>query len=538
MTAAKNRLVLAYPPYCTATSPPMGVFFLKGFIARTLPDWSVKVLDLNLLAHQEAISELADKASQGGERLPERVMAEVSVSRAAEVFLGQHPREFYDRPDRCFLYGSLWGQIVPPRVADLARLQKAYRQEAPMPEQIQRHAELVLREQPTMVGISICYNDQLWPGLCLAKEIKARSDVPIIAGGTLFNVIDPESPATLAPHFDYVVSGEGERPLVQILSGAPGLEKTPGVFLPKSLGGSQPVATPSVFEEDLDLLGQADYSDADLRAYYSPLPVLPIFTSRGCYWRRCAFCAHYKSAGQTYRRRSIPNVIQELKHHADNGIFHFCLIDEMIAPAQFSELADAILQAGLKVSYYAMTKPVRQFSPALLDKMYRSGCRYLLWGVESGSQRILDLMDKGTRVPDVETVLDASAHAGIKNHVFVMFGFPTETQWEMQATLDLLARHKPAIAMVHRGLFGLEMGTPAFDHPEKFSITRTWPADTPGLYRFECSSGMTRQEAQQNFSQNIMFLRSFANPLPELGDFRFRDHLLLIYSKAAAARPG
>jgi hypothetical protein len=535
MTTTEKRLVLAYPPYCTATAPPMGVYFLKGFLTRTLADWSVKVLDLNLLAHQEALSDIADKVCQGGERLTERVLTEAAVSRAAEVFRGQHPREFYDRPDRCNLYGSLWGQIVPSRVVDPARLQKAFRQEAPMPEQIQRYAQRVLREQPTLVGISICYNDQLWAGLCLAKEIKARADVPVIAGGTLFNVTDPEFLATLAPHVDYVVSGEGERPLLQILSGAPDLETTPGVIC---LGRGQTAATPAVFEENLDLLGEADYSDADLRAYYSPLPVLPIFTSRGCYWRRCAFCAHYKSAGQTYRRRSIPNVIQELKRHADNGISHFCLIDEMIAPAHFSELADAILQAGLKIHYYAMTKPVRQFSPELLDKMHRSGCRYLLWGVESGSQRILDLMDKGTRVPDIETVLDAAAHAGIKNHVFVMFGFPTETKWEMQATLDLLTRHKPAIAMAHRGLFQLEPGTPAFDHPDKFSITRTWPADTPGLYRFECSSGMTRQEAQQSFAQNIMFLRSFASPLPELGDFRFRDHLLLIYSNDVAASPG
>jgi hypothetical protein len=163
--------------------------------------------------------------------------------------------------------------------------------------------------------------------------------------------------------------------------------------------------------------------------------------------------------------------------------------------------------------------------------MHRSGCRYLLWGVESGSQRILDLMDKGTRVSDIETVLDAAAGAGIKNHVFVMFGFPTETKWEMQATLDLLGRHKTAIAMVHRGLFQLEPATPVFDNPARFSITRTWPAETPGLYRFECSSGMSRQEVQEAFARNIPFLRSFGSPLPELGDFRFRDHLLLLYSR-------
>ena len=535
MSTSMKRLILAYPPYSTATAPPMGVFFLKGFLAKALPDWSVKVLDLNLLAHQEVLSDFADKVCPGGEHLAERLLAETAISRAAEVFLGRHPREFYDRPDRYFLYTSLWNRIVPPRIVDLERLQKAYRREVPMPERIQRHAERVLREQPTMVGISICYTEQLWAGLCLAREIKARANVPVIAGGTFFNTTDPAFLATLTPHVDYVVSGEGESPLAQILSGTADLEKAPGVIC--LARGQRAAATAAVPQENLDLLGEADYSDADLRAYYSPLPVLPIFTSRGCYWRRCAFCAHYKSAGQTYRRRSIDNVMKELRRHVANGVHHFCLIDEMIAPAQFSQLADAILQSGLAVYYYAMTKPVRQFSPELLDKMYRSGCRYLLWGVESGSQRILDLMDKGTRVPDIETVLDAAVEAGIRNHVFVMFGFPTETKWEMQATLDLLARHKAAIAMVHRGPFQLEPNTPAFDHPDKFSITRAWPAETLGVYRFECSSGMTRPEVQEAFKQNIPFLRSFGSPVPELGDFRFRDHLLLLYSKPAVASP-
>lgn len=528
MSDTKKRLVLAYPPYSTATGPPMGVFLLKGFIERTLSDWSAKVLDLNLLAHQEVLSDFAAKVCQGGERLAERLLSEIAVSHAADIFRGLHSREFYDRPDRYFLYTHLWGQMVAPRIADVERLGKAFRQEMPMPERIKRHAELVLREQPDMVGISICYTDQLWAGLCLAREIKARADVPIVAGGTFFNATTPEFMDTLAPFVDYVISGEGESPLAQILAGTTDLEKSPGVIC---LRRGQREATPPVHEENMDLLGDGDYSDADLAAYYSPLPVLSLFTSRGCYWRRCAFCAHYKSAGQTYRRRSIESVIREIKRHVDNGVSHFSLIDEMIAPSHFSQLADAILQAGLKIYYYAMTKPVRQFNPELLEKMYRSGCRYLLWGVESGSQRILDLIDKGTRVSDIETVLDATAAAGIKNHVFVMFGFPTETKWEMQATLDLLGRHKAAIAMVHRGLFQLEPATPVFDNPGKFSITRTWPSEIPGLYRFECSSGMGRQEVQQAFAQNIPFLRSFGSPLPELGDFRFRDHLLLIYSR-------
>ncbi len=173
MTDAVNRLVLVYPPYATANAPPMGVFFLKGFIQRTLADWTVDVLDLNLLAHQELFAEIDAKVCQAAaEQLPQRVLSEVALSRAAEVFRGKHPHEFYDRPDRYFLYSGLWGQTVQPRLADHARLEKVFRRELPMPESIRSHAKLVVERQPAMVGISICYTEQLFNGLCLAREIR------------------------------------------------------------------------------------------------------------------------------------------------------------------------------------------------------------------------------------------------------------------------------------------------------------------------------------------------------------------------------
>ena len=103
-------------------------------------------------------------------------------------------------------------------------------------------------------------------------------------------------------------------------------------------------------------------------------------------------------------------------------------MDDVIAASRFSQLADAILAAGLKLYYYAMAKPVKQFDYSVLSKMHQSGCRYLMWGVESGSQRVLDLMDKGIRIPEVDAVLNDTRKAGVRNHVFVMGGFPTETR--------------------------------------------------------------------------------------------------------------
>ena len=214
-----------------------------------------------------------------------------------------------------------------------------------------------------------------------------------------------------------------------------------------------------------------------------------------------------------------------------SGVQHFALVDEMISPAYFSRFADAILAAGLKLYYYAMAKPVKQFDRELLGKLHQSGCRYLMWGVENGSDRVLDLMEKGTNLSELEVVLENAREAGIKNHVFIMAGFPTETRQEFQATMDLLARHKDAIAAVHRGIFHLEQGSPILAHPERFSITRTLPVSEMPMrnwYEFQCTQGMNGQESRQAFTQALPFLRSFQVYSRHLSFFR--DHALLIYS--------
>jgi radical SAM superfamily enzyme YgiQ (UPF0313 family) len=377
-----------------------------------------------------------------------------------------------------------------------------------------------------VVGVSVCYPEQLRPALCLARVLQQRAGVPVVFGGTLFNTGLNESWTAERWPVDYFVVGSGERPLAAILRGE--ADQGPVTGVTRRQGGRL-IACPASFENDLDAVDGPDFSDLDLHGYYSPEPVLPILTSRGCYWRRCAFCTHYRAAGDTYQLRSIDNVVAELSRHAAAGIRHFALTDDIISPARLSQLARAILDADLDVQYYGMAKPVKQFGRETLEQLARSGCRFLLWGMESGCQRVLDLMDKGIIVEIVEQVLDTSAAAGIKNHVFVICGFPTETREEFQETVDLLGRHRASVAHVNRSTFVLERSTPIFDHPEKYSITRHWPLEGSSVFGYECSAGMTREEALGAIDRVLPALRSFDGPTTDLPDFRSRDHLLLLY---------
>jgi hypothetical protein len=225
--------------------------------------------------------------------------------------------------------------------------------------------------------------------------------------------------------------------------------------------------------------------------------------------------------------------IDMIKSFVAKGIRNFAFIDEMISPKHFTWLAEGLKEAGLDIAYYALSKPTRDFTPQILQTMADSGCKYLLWGLESAHQRVLDLMDKGTKPEDISKLLKHAHAAGIANHVFLICGFPTETEEEFAQTIKFLEDHKDYIYAVHRGTFSLESESPIYEHQERFGITRTWLLrDTPGGERwgYSCDSGMTMERVKEVFISVLPFLREF-NPYARYVA-NFRDHALLIYQKS------
>lgn len=516
-----KNLVLAFPPYTLPMSPPLGVCSLAGHVRRSVPDWTVRVLDLNLEWHQEffrALGKPSRPATLG--------INDANLRYAAELFLTGRDEDFHVRP-RYLHFAQVWALAMRQPRFLRKTLEPAFRS-GKMPDFIRRHADLVLKEQPSLVGISVCYAMQRWPALCLAKEISQRSDVPIVMGGTVFSDGVPTGWGGGERVADYVVVGAGERPLVEILQGRADEGAVPGVV---RLRGGETVATAPVYDKDLDPLGTPDFSDLPLDSYFSPKPVVPLLTSRGCYWRRCAFCSHFQSSGDVYQLRSIEAVIDELRAHVQRGVHHFYLADSVVAPARFAQLAQAILDSGLEINYYAMARAEKQFDRALLEKIVRSGCRFVLWGLESGCQRVLDLMEKGTTVADVERILRTGSEVGLRNHVFVICGFPTEAGEEFQETVDLLVRNRDYIDVVHRTIFSLEENTVVHRSPEKYAITDMWPKTTPRLFDFTCSKGMNRSQVKAAFLAARPVMLTFSGHPSVPGDFKFREHCLLHYSQ-------
>jgi hypothetical protein len=527
----EKTAVIVFPPFNTPTSPPLGAAMLKGFVERELSGWRVKILDLNLWTFERLLTALAvGEFRLDPNAFPEGFSAAADLLDAADAFRGKNPEAFFDRPDLYNRHGEVFLRFTETYTQAINQECEAHLAGGPRSPLIQEFLDAILAEKPDVVGFSMIFSNQLPVGALLGKLLRKEHGLPVLFGGSCF--------ADSAEHFlkwysesaDIVVAGEGEDALKQYLSDPSAPQKVPGAVYFDAAGSVRRVE--KAYSKGIDYYGVPDFSDTDPKRYFSPEPVIPLLLSRGCYWRRCTFCVHYRSAGLTYRMHSMDFTIEMLRGFVAQGIRHFAFIDEMISPPHFEKLARAIKEAGLDVAYYALTKPTKEFTSEKLLEMAESGCKYLLWGLESASQRVLDLMDKGTRIEDVSKLMKRSYAAGIKNHVFMICGFPTETQDEFAQTIKFLEDHKDYVYAVHRGTFGLEPESPIFEHPERFGITRKWLIQdnpTGGRWGYEVSSGMSREHAARVFGAVQPFLRAFNPHARYLANYR--DHAVVIYDR-------
>jgi len=528
MDTAKKTLVLLFPMVTISTSPPLGIAMLKGYVEKQLPEWDIKLLDLNLWFLNKIFSGI----EAGTIRLSEDVCAQIGASneeilQASKVMRGLDNDFIYSQPDEYSHSGLVFAAFCGVATGMISAECEQYERTQQFPPLLAECVKEVMALKPDCVGISMIFSEQLPMGAALGRYLRQQEKVKVLMGGSC--LIEG------AEHFlewypeaaDVIIVGDGEEALRQLLCTD---------LNPRGIAGAvywdsgKIVREPPVFIKDVDQFGIPNFDGLDVNAYYSPEPVIPLLLSRGCYWRKCTFCVHYFSAGDTYRIRSLNSIIDVLQHFVSKGLRNFAFVDEMIAPGQFVRLAESIKNAKLDIAYYAYSKPNKTFTPTVLKEIAESGCKFLLWGVESGNQRILDLMGKGTKVEEISEVMKNAHAVGVENHLFIISGFPTETHSEYADTLRFLFDNKDHIYAIHSSTFGLDGGSPINKSPEKFGIVKTWVDSATPLgpqLAFTCSSGVTREEAWNNFQRALPLFRKF-HPHAQLASY-YRDHALLIY---------
>lgn len=334
---------------------------------------------------------------------------------------------------------------------------------------LERQSRRIGRDTPEIVAFSAMYLDQLPFLLAQAKYLaeELRAGCRIAVGGAAMSALSPAELLEAAPFIDLILTGEGEIPFTALLDGRDPAQ-IPGCY--RRDRGAIRCSGKAVASDDLALLPPPDFTRLAANGYFNPVPVMPIYGCRGCKWRRCRFCAHNSSFGR-YRSRPPAAVAQEmLERRVRFGCRHFYVVDQYVDPVYLDALSDAILALGLDCRFQVMARTVGEYTPALLYKAARAGCCWISWGMESGSQRMLDRMNKGTRVDESFEVIKNAAAEGISNLLMMIFGAPGSDPACLDETFTFLDRTWPYIDGMTASAFVLFDHTAFGLHPADYGL--------------------------------------------------------------------
>ena len=256
--------------------------------------------------------------------------------------------------------------------------------------------------------------------------------------------------AYLEAGFDAVVVGEGEVTLAEIarahLQGE-GIAGIPGVIVPA--GGTIVRSPARPFLRDLDRLPLPAWELVDMEAYLGEWERrtgerrAAVLTSRGCPFD-CSWCSK-PTFGRTYRQQSPERVLAELRALKERyrvDYVRFC--DDVFGVNRrwLETLLDGMIAERLDLKFECLAR-VDLLKPDLLERMRVAGLQRVYVGVESGSQKMLDLMNRGTRLAQVEATAKALREAHVRQFWFLMLGYPGETLEDIEATMRLFRRFSP-----------------------------------------------------------------------------------------------
>ncbi|GHO88867.1 B12-binding domain-containing radical SAM protein [Dictyobacter formicarum] len=363
--------------------------------------------------------------------------------------------------------------------------------------------EMIQRCQWDLVGLSVNYASQLPFALCMSKLIRKLCPQTVICmGGTEISddlkfLTDPSRIWELFSDCDALVGGEGETALVDILDAIARQEplpaQRPGILLPGACEAPEQLA---VRYENLATLAEPRYDIWNWQQYWIPEPVVLYSPTRGCYWNKCTFCDYglnTTSPTSPSRARPLEQAIQEIQHISSFARTIYFSVDAM-SPSYLRRLSHAIQENHLVIRWGAELRLERAFMKDLASALKQAGCVAISFGYESGSQRVLNMINKGVNLQQVPGVLQELAHVGIGVQMMGFIGFPGETAEEAYATFEFLRQYREYWTLAGIGNFILTKGSIVAKRFQDFAIQDIHPYSGDDIARELCWIDHTGQE--------------------------------------------
>lgn len=307
----------------------------------------------------------------------------------------------------------------------------------------------ILRRKPALVGLSFLSTTSYPYAKILARQIRAVDTTVRLAFGGVFATLNAGLVKWQCPEVDFVCRGDGEQLLLDLVDHLDAPEAVAGLTWAKD--GHVVENANRTVERHLDQWPFPDRESLPLDFVESmPLDVPAVLsmerfttmqTSRGCPWP-CVFCDIPIFNEGKWRARSAQHVVKELQYLEDHGYGSVYFVDDhfLLQPKRIEAICDGIMASDLTIQW-GIEGRVDSVAQHLFPAMAKAHCRTVMFGIESGSQRILDRLKKDQTLDEVATAVRNAKNAGIEIvHGFFTVGNPDETVEDMRATFDFASK--------------------------------------------------------------------------------------------------
>ena len=358
----------------------------------------------------------------------------------------------------------------------------------------------IIQENPDVIGITTMTFTliDVIKTTQLIKQI--NPEIKVILGGPHVNIYPKET--INLKGIDFLVFGEGEEPLKELLDNLnqkENLARIKGILFKdnnKIINTGQ--------RELINNLDSIPFPDRNLLPYQkyfsvisSNAPVTTMFTSRGCPFK-CLFCDR-PHLGKTFRARSAKNVVDEIEECQKMGIKEIFIYDDTfnVNRQRVIDICSEIQKRKLTITWDVRTR-VDTVDKEIIQVMKKANCQRIHYGVEAGTQKILDILKKGITLEQIRNAFKITKEIGIQTVGYFMIGSPSETRKDILETIKLAKRLNPDF--VHISIttpfpdtdlyrIGLEKKILPYDYWQKFAENPD-PSFTP----LPWEENLTKQE--------------------------------------------
>ncbi|HHT9125777.1 MAG TPA: B12-binding domain-containing radical SAM protein [Candidatus Brocadiia bacterium] len=338
--------------------------------------------------------------------------------------------------------------------------------------------QLILKEvgDAIFLGISLVTGPMVLDTMSVGRKVKEiYPRIPIVLGGwhpSLF-------PETINEDFvDVVVKGQGEATVMELVRAfetGGSLENIKGISFKKN---GKAVHNQRRDYIDVNQLPPKPYEITDPERYFAKSGTrwVRYYTSCGCPYN-CTYCCNHAVYGGKWNGLKPERVVEEVSNLVKRfriDCIGFTDDNFFASEKRIHDIANGFIKNGTQFKWYAFGRGDRiaKYKEETLKRMVESGCYQILFGAESGSKKVLALMNKNENNEDILISAERCRKWGITSGFCFIFGYPGETEEDIYDTLNLIEQIKACNpdATIYPGIFTPYPGSPAWEHAVKYGI--------------------------------------------------------------------